>query len=109
MKRGRLTKPLELMEQERDELARIARQSKAGVAEGICARIVLGCAEGDDEQEGGEADGRERADGVHLDLPCQLPSRFGSLCMPCFSLPPFELKPKSISCWCQALTPRAPE
>lgn len=51
MKRGRPTKPLELSEREREALEKVARQRKAGVAEVIRARIVLGCAAGATNKE----------------------------------------------------------
>lgn len=51
MKRGRPTKPLELSALEREALERVARQRKAGVAEVVRARIVLGCAAGTTNKE----------------------------------------------------------
>ena len=51
MKRGRPTKPLELSAPEREALERVARRRKAGVAEVIRAKIVLGCAAGTTNKE----------------------------------------------------------
>lgn len=51
MKRGRPTKPLVLTEEERAALEAVARQRKAGVAEVMRARIVLGCAAGQANKE----------------------------------------------------------